>query len=737
MKSLLPFIIAFFVLVPESQLYCQSDSLKNELARATHDTTRCKLLSALIEQETIDEVWPVYNAQLKEISKKNLGKGSKELQRFFNHYYSYALNNSGYEAMQRGDSYEAIKYYNQALEIMKSNNDKNGMATELVNIGMIFRQEGNISKALEYYHNALRIQLETGDKNGMAASYNNIGYIFDSQGESANALNYYEKSLKLYQEINSKDGIATASANLGYIHSTQLDPACKENQEACRKASMIKAIEYLNRSVALREEINDPHGLASSLNILGGIYDEYGDPLCKSSVEECRKTSDKKALEYYQRALELRAQEGHTAGLAFSYSSLTKHFMNNGQPEKALEYGLKGLSISYELGDPERIKDAAFLLNQIYEKQHQYEKSLEMLKLSMQMNDSVLNAETKRNAIRKGFQIEYEKHAATDSIRNVAKISEERIRSEAAITQQRSYTYGGLIGFVLMLLVAVISFRAFRNKQRANLIITEQKALTEQQKVIIEYKQKEIIDSINYAKRLQEAILPPKEFIASHLPENFIIYQPKDLVAGDFYWSEYRNGNFFIAAADSTGHGVPGALVSVVCGNALNRAIKEFGLNIPGEILDKTRELVLETFERSSKEVKDGMDISLLCINMETKEVSWSGANNPLWYIFNNELKEIKPDKQPIGKTDSPNPFTTHRIVYEKGTQFYLFTDGLADQFGGPHGKKFKYKQLASLFISNSGLEQQEQSKQIFQTFTDWKGGLEQVDDVLLIGVRL
>src|SRR5262249_8767474 len=156
----------------------------------------------------------------------------------------------------------------------------------------------------------------------------------------------------------------------------------------------------------------------------------------------------------------------------------------------------------------------------------------------------------------------------------------------------------------------------------------------------------------------------------------------------------YSDGLFFIAAADSTGHGVPGAMVSVVCGNALNRSLKEFGLRETGKILDKTSELVLETFSKSSKEVKDGMDISLLCVDSRNKKIYWSGANNSLWCIQNGVAEEVKANKQPIGKSDKPEHFITHELPYIAGSVFYLFTDGFADQFGGPKGKKFKHKQL-------------------------------------------
>ncbi|MFN5182817.1 MAG: PP2C family protein-serine/threonine phosphatase [Bacteroidota bacterium] len=267
--------------------------------------------------------------------------------------------------------------------------------------------------------------------------------------------------------------------------------------------------------------------------------------------------------------------------------------------------------------------------------------------------------------------------------------------------------------------------------------VTERTKEISEQKQLIEEKQKEIVDSISYAKRLQEAILPPLEFISTNLPYSFILYKPKDIVAGDFYWAEKVGDKFFLAAADSTGHGVPGAMVSVVCSNALNRTIKEFKLTETGKILDKTRDLVLETFEKSSKEVKDGMDISLLCIDKEKNKIYWSGANNPLWFIENGTLKEIKPDKQPIGKTDNPRPFTTHELDYKENLTFYLFTDGLADQFGGPKGKKFKYKQLEEILVSINDKTMQEQSVIVNQKFEFWKGELEQVDDVCIIGLRM
>ena len=231
--------------------------------------------------------------------------------------------------------------------------------------------------------------------------------------------------------------------------------------------------------------------------------------------------------------------------------------------------------------------------------------------------------------------------------------------------------------------------------------------------------------------------MPSFDFIKTHLPNSFIYYQPKDIVAGDFYWSEKINDTFYLAAADCTGHGVPGALVSVVCSNALNRSVKEFKETEPGKILDKTRELVLESFSKSGGDIKDGMDISLFSI--KGNEVKWAGANNPLWYIFStsDKMVEIKADKQPIGKTDNPLPFATHLIDVNKGDTLYLFTDGYADQFGGPKGKKFKYKQFEDLLVSIKEFSINEQCNLISKGLNDWKADLEQVDDICVIGIRL
>ena len=250
-------------------------------------------------------------------------------------------------------------------------------------------------------------------------------------------------------------------------------------------------------------------------------------------------------------------------------------------------------------------------------------------------------------------------------------------------------------------------------------------------------KNKNITDNINYAQRIQHGLLSRPTQLNAIFPKSFVLDMPRDIVSGDFFWCYQRRNKKFIAVADCTGHGVPGAIVSVVCSNALNRAVKEFKIIEPGKILDKVRELVLETFEKSQDNVQDGMDISLCCINTNRKEVRWSGAHNPLWYVKQGEIHELPPDKQPIGKHDNPQPFHTHSLNLQKGDTLYLFTDGYADQFGGPKGKKFRYKHFEEMLLANAGKAMDEQKNILENSLNEWKGNLEQVDDILVMGVRI
>ena len=244
-------------------------------------------------------------------------------------------------------------------------------------------------------------------------------------------------------------------------------------------------------------------------------------------------------------------------------------------------------------------------------------------------------------------------------------------------------------------------------------------------------------DSLNYASFLQDALIPGKENLNKVFPESFVFHSPKEIVSGDFCWLEQVGDTVFVAAGDCTGHGVPGALMTMICSNSLTRAVKEFGLTKPGEILDKVRDMVIHSFSNSSADIKDGMDISLAAINRETLTVEWSGANNPLLYFQNNTLQVITADRQPVGKYERYLPFTTRSIQLNKGDIIYLFTDGYADQFGGERGKKLMFKYFKQLLSELAPMEIDIQKNSLNRLFDEWKGDLEQVDDVLLMGIKL
>lgn len=258
------------------------------------------------------------------------------------------------------------------------------------------------------------------------------------------------------------------------------------------------------------------------------------------------------------------------------------------------------------------------------------------------------------------------------------------------------------------------------------------------QKEMVEEKNREIVDSINYALRLQQAIIPSPVKVKEVLPDSFVLFKPKDIVSGDFYWMNSNNGHVLIAAVDCTGHGVPGAMVSVVGANGLNRCVKEFNLTQPAQILDQLTDLVKETFESAEDTVKDGMDGALCSIDLKNRTIAYAGANNPLWIVkeATGELLEIKADKQPIGEFEFRKPFTNHNFSLDPGDTIFIFSDGYVDQFGGPRGKKFKYKTLKQLLVNNRKLSMSEHKTLLNKTFEDWRKDIEQLDDVCVIGVR-
>ena len=680
---------------------------------AESDTNRIKSMATIVLQRYLyskpDSAF--YYAQLQ--YDFSLKKGLKK-------YQAIALSIQGITLAMRGHSSKAVDYYTKALNLFETIGNKKNIASTLNNIGLIYNEKGDLVKAIDYYSRSLKIQEEIGDRSGAAIALANIGEIYLMQGDLENSLRYHTISLRISTEINYKQNITLCLNNLGAIYK--------------RKGDLKKALDYFEQCLKIKTSINDKIGIALAISNIGGIYTSEGDY--------------GKALEYYSKSLKLREGIGDKLGVANTLMGIGEIHQKKTDYQTAVIYYAKALTLAKEAGGVEEEKNSSYDLFECYRKIGRYKDALEMHEFFIAMRDSILSAANKEGMMKQEMQYSYEKQKALDEKQHDTEMAISNEKEQ----KQKIISYATMGGLILVMLFAFFVFTRLR-------VTAKQKKIIEEQKNLVEVKQKEILDSITYAKRLQEAILPPDNFFKELLPESFIFYQPKDIVAGDFYWMEKiswqetesrkqleKNNSqlpsadcILIAVADCTGHGVPGAMVSLVCSNALNRSVHEFRLTDPGKILDKTRELVLETFAKSDKDVKDGMDISLCSIarsENNTTTIKWAGANNALWYLQNNEIKEIKSDKQPIGKTENPKPFTTHSLQLKKGDSVFLFTDGFADQFGGEKGKKFKYKPLKEM-LQDSSLSLEAQKLKLETIFNEWKGNLEQVDDVCVIGIRL
>ncbi|MGB1319012.1 MAG: PP2C family protein-serine/threonine phosphatase, partial [Flavobacteriales bacterium] len=305
-----------------------------------------------------------------------------------------------------------------------------------------------------------------------------------------------------------------------------------------------------------------------------------------------------------------------------------------------------------------------------------------------------------------------------------------------------------VIGLMSIALFFVL-FRSYRRKERDNNLLEEQNRHISEQKEVIEEKNKHITDSITYAKNLQTAILPKDEMFAKHFSDFHILYRPKDIVSGDFYWMETVGGTIFLAAADCTGHGVPGAMVSMVGFQGLNKAVLEEKLTSPAKILQRLSDHVEEAFEKSGGSVKDGMDICLVAIDPKTRTVTYAGVHNALWVLTAKEelrnanlreeqngkrMFELKADRRSIGGFFDAGPFTEKQVELDEGDRLFLFSDGFADQFGGPRNKKLGSKRMRETFREKAIAGE---FSSIDKTFEDWKGGEEQIDDVTVISIVL
>ncbi|NUM50322.1 MAG: tetratricopeptide repeat protein [Flavobacteriales bacterium] len=659
-----------------------------------------------------------------------------------------ALSNIGYYFKNLGKFPLALENYQKSIKILEEINYQKGLGVPYNNIGLLYYLQGNIPLAIEYYHKSLKIRETINDKSGIAAVFNNLGSLYKRQNNIPLAIDFYTKCLRICEEIGDKRGLAYSYNNMGMLHFIQND--------------FPTAINYHERSLKLKEEIGDRRGISESYHNIAKTYQSMNS----ISTNKVDSLSDL-AMNYFLKCLIINEEINDRIGMATTLNSIGQLYLSKGLYKKAKASGDNALTIAKEVGFVMGIQQAASLLYEIALQQKKWKEALEMRNLELQMKDSIDSEEAMNVAISLQAKYEYEKQQAIDNaeFEKLIVIEQEEKQRQKIIT----YTTGGGLALVVLFLVFVFNRLQVTRKQK--IIIEEKEKETQKQKEIIEEKHKEITDSINYAERIQRSFLATTEMLDKYLgvtsssPKHggvssnehnyFVFFRPKDVVSGDFYWaSELNNGHFAYCCADSTGHGVPGAIMSILNISSLEKAI-EIEVS-PDQILNKTRKIIIERLKKdgSLKGGKDGMDCSLLVLDKERKKLSFALANSPVFIVRSvassslkqegisrsdaQELLEFKADKMPVGKHEKDTePFNLHTIQLQLGDTIYTLTDGFSDQFGGAKNKKYMIKNVKEMFLQIAHLPMSEQKQKLSEAFDQWKGSNEQIDDVCIIGVRI
>ncbi len=680
-----------------------------------------------------------------------------------------SLNNIGLTYRKLGKYPEALSIHLQGLKIEEELGNREGISSNLNNIGIIYRLQNNDEKALEYYQKSLKIDEELHDQENIATSLNNIGMIYKKQGKQEKALEYYQKSLKIQEEVGNQEGVGNSLINIGIIYSEQ--------------GKDEKALEYNQKSLQVYEKIGDKLGQAYSLDGIAIIL--------------AKQNNYDQSIEYAQKGLKISQEIKSMAGINRLSQTLYRFYKDKADYLKALEYHELHKTTNDRLFTIEKTKVLANLEAKVDIERKEKEivllsKDKELLEKNSELKR--IEAERQRNArliIEKQAETErllalaqHEKDLRKqDSLYSLAKKSalesenlkakENQLKAENQAKQlevektQKEKIFQERINYLIgagLLVALVFVYLIHRSRQREKMakemVLLQKEEIQQQheelqqtlqiineQKTVIENKNTNIIASITYAKRIQTAILPfayrfEKVFGAENY---FIFFRPRDIVSGDFYFLETietaEKTLSVLAVADCTGHGVPGAFMSMVGNQILNEAILKNALHEPAQILQFLRGEVRRILQQHENDSKDGMDIIIVTLTKSESlsKLAYAGAMNSLYYVQNQELTEIKATKLRIGGNTlrENETYEQHEIPYTPDTFFYLSSDGYQDQFGGEQDKKFMSKNFKTLLLEISSNSMPKQKQILEQTFDKWKDKGEQTDDVLVVGLRV
>lgn len=628
-------------------------------------------------------------------------------------YQAWALSLSAQGHLWRSEYDKVLEECDELLKLGKSINRPDQMINAKTLVGLVHERKGEYDKAAEAHMNVMELADSVNEPRALGDAHVNLGNVYFYTKRFKEGLEHMEIAAEIYEKADAPELTAVTQINIGNM--------------VWELESIDSAITWYHIAYNYFKNSNDMvnHGLVTNSIALAhanlGVMDS--------------------AIYWIEKSIEIKERMQDLEGLSLAYNNKGLMLKLNGDLKSAEEYYLKSEEIGKQIKSNPAIAAAYQELAPLYADMGDFSKAYKYQKLYADLKDTILNE--KNNKVVSEMEAKYKNEKKTleiDKLKIDKKRKEAALRASSAEKKRKDQQIIAIgAGLALMLIIAVVALKANRDKKKANKVILEQKEDLQETHMQLRQHHREIADSIMYAKRIQEAIMPSMQAMDTALKDGFVLYLPKDVVAGDFFWMEQVGSVTYFAAADCTGHGVPGAMVSMVCSNALSKALLEEGNVDPGKLLDRTREIVVQRFSKSGEEVKDGMDISLCALNKENRQLRWAGANNPIWILRKDaeEIEEIKPNKQPIGLYQAPTSFTTHTIELAKGDTIYVFTDGYQDQFGGPKGKKFKAKQLKEMILTHRSMSMDDQLSLLQNKFLEWKGEIEQLDDVCVIGVKV
>ncbi len=621
------------------------------------------------------------------------------------------LNTIARETMTGGNATKAQDYAQQALGLADSLQFFKGQFQSYYLLAEILRELGNRTKSIELLIKALKLAESSGDKNFVAQGYLNLGFGYFYQVDYPMALKNYYTAMHIASKSNFERTRIKSYGNIAMIHTVT--------------ARYDSALFYYRKTLAFYEK-NGPK------NMLASQYANIGVLMWNTNKHN-------EALSYFNKSLQAQKELGNTLNQITILMNIGGVYADIKQFDKGIPFLLEALKIAEATKSKNKAMYAHQALALAYRDKNDFLNALKYLELYTELKDSIMHEGNNKNIEEMQTRFDTEKKEKEIQLLQKDKNIRELQMSEqqANINRQRIVIYSVAGGLALILTLIFFIWKSYREKKKINTGLELKNTEINLQKNLIEGKNLLITDSIDYARNIQNAILPSDETIHKNIQDSFILFMPKDIVSGDFYFMKPIGDSVFIASVDCTGHGVPGAFMSVMAFNMLENILADKKLLQPALILDELNKMVLETLhqETENSSAKYGMDISLIAIDKKQNKIEFAGAHNPLCIVRDSKLMEIKADKTTIGM--AKEKFTNHVVEVQKNDMLYMFTDGYPDQKGGPQNKKFFVSEFKNLLASISKNNSLQQKEILYKTFTDWKSSSEQIDDVLVIGIRL